>query len=124
MDLVDEQVLKHEVEIVWDLSTEEIDYVRATIAYAGTRQRSVPLPVAGMRVGYAVLSEDAPNNGNPGTFVRRVFFLKRKQGRAGGDRCFDPGGNYSFGAPMEAVDPRTVAPGERGKMTPRARGAE
>jgi hypothetical protein len=50
--------------------------------------------------------EGAPNTGQPGTFKRRVFFLKDH------DRDSEPDGVYrSPGEPCEAVDPRLISPG-------------
>lgn len=120
---IDENVIAHETEIIWEIPIAEVDYVREAVEYAGTRQRPVPWHGAGVRVGYAVLADDAPNSGNPGIFIRRVFYLKKRRGRVDGDRYFHPDGTYSSGVPTEAVDPRTVAPGKRGELTPRARGA-
>ena len=105
-----------EERIVWDEDVDVLDYVRETVALAGTRGRPVPWRGEGRRVGYAVLAPDAENNGSPGRFLRRVFFLKDY------DRDSDPGGTYSHGAPSEAVDPRTVAPGVPGKLTEAAWG--
>lgn len=107
-----EEHLEHEKEIQWEIPVGEVDYVRETTEYAGTRQRPVPCHRRGERVGYATLEEDAPNL-RPGTFLRRVFFLKPE------DRYYMPDGNYSYGAPSEAVDPRTVEPGKRGEQTER-----
>jgi hypothetical protein len=38
------------------------------------------------------------------------------------DRYFEPEGCYRHGAPAEARDPRTIAPGRRGEITDRAWG--
>ncbi|NJP98907.1 hypothetical protein HCN51_57465 [Nonomuraea sp. FMUSA5-5] len=52
----------------------------------------------------------------PRGFLRRVFWVKPH------DRSEDPGGIYAHDCPTEAVDPRTVAPGQEGYVTIRARG--
>lgn len=109
-----EYVKEHEVRIEWEQEPEQYDYVRASTQPAGTRQRPVQEPV-GERIGYGVLDSNAPNSGNPGVFIRRVFWLKE------GDRVFDPTGVYESGCPSEAVDPRTVAVGVRGDKTDRVR---
>ncbi len=100
-----------EERIVWEEDIDGLDYVRETVATAGTRQRPVPWYGDGRRVGYAVLAPDAENDGSPGSFLRRVFFLKDY------DRDSDPGGVYGRSAPSEAVDPRTVTPGVPGRLT-------
>ncbi|WP_405706344.1 DUF6009 family protein [Streptomyces sp. NBC_00069] len=70
-------------------------------------------------VGYALLKGDAPNNSDtPGTFSRRVFWVKEH------DRSEQPAGTYSSGAPTEAVDPRTVTPRTPGELTERAWGGK
>lgn len=108
-----------EQSIVWEEDIDDLDYVREFVVEANTRQRPVPWGDnrEGRRVGYAVLFADSRNDGRPGTFNRRVFFLKDY------DRDSDPEGPYSdYGAPSEAVDPRTVAPGVPGTITDRAWG--
>jgi hypothetical protein len=49
-------------------------------------------------------------------FLRRVFLLYPE------DRYFRPEGIYSYGVPIEAVDPLTVSPGILGTVTDRAIG--
>ncbi|MFF1340765.1 DUF6009 family protein [Streptomyces sp. NPDC058290] len=111
--------IKHEDEIVWTEDVSSFDYVRETLVDdARTRRRPVSWQV-GRRVGYALLREDAPSNSDaPGTFSRRLFWVKEH------DRSEQPAGTYSSGAPSEAVDPRTVAPGTPGELTERAWGGE
>ena len=106
-----------EINIVWDEDISHLDYVREIVVYARTRQRPVPWHGEGRRVGYTVLSKEAPNFAEPGEsrmFLRRLFFLLEH------DRDRDPDGVYSTGAPMEAVDPRTVRPNVKGQLTERA----
>jgi len=110
-----ESARKHEIEIVWERDPEAMEYVREKYRYAGTRQRPVPKKgIAGERVGYTVLADDAPNV-YPGQFRRRYFFLKDHDRPQGGDV-------YETGTPAEGVDPLTVEPGKPGEKTPRARG--
>lgn len=109
--------LDDEEAIVWLADIERLDYVRQTVVDAGTRRRGVrSLWTVGRIVGYAVLKPDA-RACDPGTFERRVFWLKEY------DRDSDPVGGYRTGAPAEAVDARTVRPGEEGELTDRAWGA-
>ena len=113
---MDKRALTQEECIVWEEDVETLDYVWEIVVNAGTRRRPVPWHGEGRRVGYAVLTRDAENDGLPGMFGRRLFFLK------GHDRDSAPNGVYSTGAPCEAVDPRTVRPGLRGELTERAWG--
>ncbi len=92
--------------IVWEEDIARLDYVREFRATAYSRRRPGPWRGEGRRVGYSVLRADAPNTGQPGTFKRRVFFLKDH------DRDSEPDGVYrSPGEPCEAVDPRLISPG-------------
>lgn len=110
--------LQHEIEIVWLEDIDRFDYVRETEeTSAHFRQRpNADWSEPGRMVGYSVLAPNAPNNGRPARFTRRRFWVKDY------DRSEDPNGGYSTGCPVEAVDPRTVAPGVRGRITERARG--
>lgn len=104
--------------IIWEEDIDALDYVRWNTTYAGTRRRPVPWRGEGRRVGYAVLTKHAENNtGHRGYFYRRVFFLRDH------DRDRQPEGVYATGAPIEAVDPRTVRPGVLGSVTERAWGS-
>jgi hypothetical protein len=102
-----------EESIVWEQDPATLPYVRETLAYAGTRQRPVRWRGPGRRVGYAVPRADA-RSGHPGTFTRRVFWVKPY------DRSEAPDGIYRTGCPSEGVDPLTVAPGVPGEQTARA----
>lgn len=105
-----EAQLDYEVRIEWEKDPEQYDYVRVSTKTVGTRKQGVPTPV-GVRVGYSVLSDNAPNIGRPGTFQRRVYWLKEH------DRAFEPEGVYETGTPAEAIDPTTIEPGKPGSMT-------
>lgn len=108
-----EEVMKlsSEQSIIWEEDIDRLDYVREIELPAATRQRPVPWRGEGRRVGYAVLRPDARNSGSPGTFNRRVFFLKDY------DRDTEPAGIYEIGEPAEAIDPRLVRPGVGRKTT-------
>jgi len=109
--------ISQELSIHWDEPIENLDYVRQSMAYSGTRSRPVTWRGPGRRVGYAVLQPDADNVGrHRGSFDRRVFWLKDY------DRDSDPNGVYQTGVPSEGIDPLTVAPGIWGEKTPRASG--
>lgn len=109
--------IRHEAGIVWLEDIDRFDYVREYIdTTAGTRCRPLPWRGLGRRVGYSLLAEAAPNNGTPGYFTRRLFWINDH------DRSEQPGGVYAVGVPVEAVDPRTVRPGVYGELTDRARG--
>jgi len=111
--------IQHETRICWEEAPGQYEYVRQRLETCGTRQRGVPLNGPGRRIGYAVLSEDAPGvPGRKGTFLRRVFFLKSY------DRAEIESSPYEESAPWEAVDPSTIGPGEMGKLTGTAWGRE
>jgi hypothetical protein len=99
--------------IVWEIDISRADYVREWIVPAATRRRPIAWRGPGCRVGYSVLRPDADSGGYPRQFFRRVFWLKDC------DRYYQPNGTYRTGAPMEAVDPLTVAPGVPGRLTAR-----
>lgn len=104
--------MTHEEEIVWVDDPGKYDYVREGVTVHPTRRRPVIQP--GRVVGYGVLRAGAPNCGHPGTFKRRVFWVRPH------DRSEEPDGVYMGGLPAEAVDPRTVAagvPGKTGRIT-------
>ncbi len=93
--------LQYEESICWLEDISGLRYVRE-IVFIAARWRRKPLRcAAGRVVGYSVLRSDAPNNGLPGTFTRRIFWLA----------THDP---YDAVAPYEAVAPASVVPGRRG----------
>jgi hypothetical protein len=86
-------------------------YVRETVSRDEPRRRGRPARHREFRVvGWTNLRGDARNNGAAGYFTRRVFWVKP----------YDP--YPGSGAPSEAVDPLTVAPGAPGRLTRRAWG--
>lgn len=117
-DLTVQQYLAFEEAIVWTEDVSDMDYVRQSMEFfASTRRRPVAWRGVGRRVGYSVLRGDAPSDdGWPGRFVRRIFWLKPN------DRSEQPHGVYERMAPSEAVDPRTINPGVWGDLTDRAWG--
>ena len=102
--------ITHEVAIVWDVNPYELDWVRETRTTASTRRGPIRCPG---RIGYSILGPDAPNAGYARMFHRRVFWLKPH------DRGASSDSGYQVGAPVEAVDPTTVAPGIPGRVTER-----
>ena len=114
--LITEDELVHEDDLVWleDIST--LDYVRQSLDRLPTRRGKPPYHRDGRMVGYALLGPDAKPSRSSGTFRRRVFWLLPH------DRDTDPEGLYATGAPAEAVDPRTLAPGSKGCKTERSEG--
>lgn len=119
MSLVSSDGLEHEERIVWVRDPREMEYVREKTGTAGTRTQPYPKHRvgAGELVGYAVLTEDAPNVGRPGTFERRYFTLKDHDRPQSGD-------TYESGTPAEGVDPLTIFPGVAGKATLRSENAD
>ncbi|MEU8892972.1 DUF6009 family protein [Streptomyces sp. NPDC048442] len=105
--------LVHEVEIVW-LEEPDHDYVRQALDKQPKRRGQPRYARDGRLIGYANLSPDAQASYDSGLFTRRTFFLLPH------DRSHAPHGDYEVGAPLEAVDPSTVRPGEPGRKTPRS----
>lgn len=114
--LIAEDELVHEDDFVWleDIST--LDYVRQSLDRLPTRRGKPAYHRDGRMVGYAVLGSGAKPSRSSGTFRRRVFWLLPH------DRDTEPEGLYATGAPAEAVDPRTLAPGSKGCKTERSEG--
>jgi len=110
--------LADEEEIVWLEGIDHLPYVREVVyEYANFRQRPIRWTGSGRLVGYSTLRQDARSR-TPGWFVRRVFLVQPH------DRSEQPNGTYVTGCPGEGVDPLTVAPGIRGKITRRAWGCD
>ncbi|MFI7643525.1 DUF6009 family protein [Nonomuraea sp. NPDC049400] len=108
--------LVHEENLVWLEDIETLDYVRQSLERVHRRRGKPPYRRPGRLVGYAELLPDAKASRASGSFIRRVFWL------APHDRDQQPDGFYAAAAPSEAVDPRTVAPGEVGDKTERSQG--
>jgi hypothetical protein len=100
-----------ESDIVWLINLDQVDYVRSFETHESTRVRKPPWWPESL-VGYSTISPNARSN--YGTFKRRVFLLRDH------DRPNDPRGVYRYGAPSEAVDPRTIRPSYGGQLTARA----
>ncbi|MEW1701049.1 DUF6009 family protein [Streptomyces sp. NPDC093249] len=114
--LIEPEQLSSETELVWLEDIAPLDYVRQTLDRLATRRGRPAYHRAGRMVGYALLGPQARSSRASGTFVRRVFWLLPH------DRDGQPAGLYASGAPSEAVDPRTVAPGVKGYKTQRSEG--
>ncbi|MFE7778537.1 DUF6009 family protein [Streptomyces sp. NPDC057445] len=114
--LIAEDEIAHEAELVWLEDPSNLDYVRQSLDRLPTRRGKPAYRRDGRMVGYALLGPAAKPSRSSGTFRRRVFWLLPH------DRDTDPGGLYSSGAPAEAVDPRTLAPGSKGRKTQRSEG--
>jgi hypothetical protein len=111
--------LQDEEEIIWLIDPSGLDYVRQFLnCYAcrrDTKPRRGDYPGQGL-VGYAILKPEAKAKG--GLYKRRYFWLNSN------DRYYKPQGVYKHGCPSEAVDPRTIKPGEPGEITDRCMGEE
>ncbi|WP_225839688.1 DUF6009 family protein [Streptomyces sp. NK08204] len=114
--LIEEAEIAHEAEIVWLEDVGRLDYVRQSLDRLPTRRGKPAYHRDGRMVGYAQLGPHAKPSRSSGTFRRRVFWLLPH------DRDTAPGGLYATGAPAEAVDPRTLAPGSKGRKTERSEG--
>ncbi|MFF9347102.1 DUF6009 family protein [Streptomyces sp. NPDC014734] len=117
--LIGPEDLTHEIDIVWVASDiGELDYVRQALDRVRGRRSAPPFHRDGRLVGYAVLGDDAKPSRASGTHLRRVFWV------APHDRDSAPEGLYKFGAPSEAVDPRTVEARVEGCKTVRSQATE
>ncbi|NNN31852.1 transcription factor [Streptomyces sp. S3(2020)] len=114
--LIAEDELVHEDDFVWLEDIDTLDYVRQSLDRLPTRRGKPAYHRDGRMVGYALLGSGAKPSRSSGTFRRRVFWLLPH------DRDTDPEGLYATGAPAEAVDPRTLAPGSKGCKTERSEG--
>lgn len=112
--LIAEDEIEHEAAVVWLEDISCLDYVRQTLDRLPTRRGRPAYHRDGRMVGYAQLGPGAKPSRSSGTFRRRVFWLLPH------DRDTAPEGLYATGAPVEAVDPRTVAPGSKGTKTRRS----
>ncbi|MGW6410523.1 DUF6009 family protein [Streptomyces vinaceus] len=106
----------HEVDLVWLEDISRLDYVRQSLDRLPTRRGRPAYHRDGRMVGYALLGPKAKPSRSSGTFRRRVFWLLPH------DRDTAPEGLYATGAPAEAVDARTLAPGNKGRKTERSEG--
>ena len=84
----------------------DLPYVREVELFTARRRGRPRFSWDGILLGYAEVDGRRP--------VRRVWWVKPY------DRALDPHGVYRTGCPCEAVDPRTIALGVEGDMTPRA----
>jgi len=110
--------IQHEAEIVWLENINQLDYVREYLStHERFRRRRPRWERNGRLVGYSRLRTDAPNNGYPQSFTRRLFWLAPHDRDSAPDDVYGQGG-----LPCEGVDPRTVAPGVPGEKTLRACG--
>ncbi|MFJ8547220.1 DUF6009 family protein [Streptomyces sp. NPDC093586] len=114
--LIAEDDLAHEEGLVWLEDISRLDYVRQSLDRLPTRRGKPAYHRDGRLVGYARLGAAAKPSRSSGTFRRRVFWLLPH------DRDADPEGLYATGAPAEAVDPRTLTPGNKGHKTERSEG--
>lgn len=103
-----------EEQIAWLVDPMSLRYVRSDVREIFSRRKGKPpaeLLPPGKLVGYSELRKDAPHNRvGPMNFTRRLFWVEDHDPYDGG------------GAPIEAVDPLTVAPGVWGWVTDRAWG--
>ncbi|GKQ33535.1 DUF6009 family protein [Streptomyces sp. A012304] len=110
--------LAAETEIVWTVPIDDLDYVRESLDITKRRSGKPPYHQPGRLVGYANLAPNTTATRDSGRYDRRTFWLLPR------DRSESDDSPYTTYAPLEAVDPRTVAPGCPGRLTRRAlRGA-
>ncbi|MGF1430173.1 DUF6009 family protein [Kitasatospora sp. LaBMicrA B282] len=114
--LIGEDEISHEIDLVWLEDITRLDYVRQSLDRLPTRRGKPAYHRDGRMVGYALLGPQAKPSPSSGTFRRRVFWLLPH------DRDTDPDGLYATGAPAEAVDTLSLAPGSKGRKTERSEG--
>ncbi|MFF8610924.1 DUF6009 family protein [Streptomyces sp. NPDC015346] len=114
--LISDDEIKHETELVWLEDIEQLDYVRQSLDRLPTRSGRPAYFRDGRMVGYAILGPDSKASRASGTFRRRVFWLLPH------DRDTVPEGLYRASGPSEGIDPRTLAPGIKGRKTERSEG--
>ncbi|MPY49960.1 DUF6009 family protein [Streptomyces acidicola] len=114
--LIAEDEIIHEAELVRLEDTAALDYVRQSLDRLPTRLVRPACRQDGRMAGYALLGPKAEPSRSSGPFRRRVFWLLPY------DRDTNPDGLYATGAPAKAVDPRTLAPGSKGRKTERSEG--
>jgi hypothetical protein len=100
-----DEPVPNEEAVIWLEDVSTLPYVRENFAITHRRQSRIPYGGEGRVVGYTILSKNAPRRsvddfGRP-EFLRRVFILTE------GDRANQLALKYY---PMEAVDPRSIAP--------------
>ncbi|MFC7979050.1 DUF6009 family protein [Streptomyces cinereoruber] len=106
--------LTEEVEVVWLEDIDTLDYVRQSLDRVNSRTGKPRYERDGRLVGYTNLAKNATRDPDSGLWPRRTFFLLPH------DRDSNPTGDYAVGAPGEAIDPRTIAPGNAGAKTLRS----
>ncbi|MEV7930565.1 DUF6009 family protein [Kitasatospora sp. NPDC088779] len=106
-----------ETDIVWLEPVDDLPYVRESLYITKRRRGRPPYHGTGRLVGYADLDPAATATRDSGRFDRRIFVLQPT------DRGQCPDTPYTTYAPLEAVDPHTVAPGRPGRLTERAWGS-
>ncbi|MFE0810123.1 DUF6009 family protein [Streptomyces sp. NPDC058848] len=114
--LIEEDEIAYGADLVWLEDTGGLDYVRQSPDRLLNRRGKPPYHRDGRMVGHALLGPEAKPLRTSGAFRRRVFWLLPH------DRDSDPKGLHATGAPAEAVDPRTLAPGGKGRKTERSEG--
>jgi hypothetical protein len=103
------RVVPNEVRIILVRSLEGLDYVRERYALHMRRVGSIRIAANEILIGWSELSPKA--TGINWSFFRRVFFLRK----------YDA---YSPGRPTEAIDPRSIVVGFRGRRLSPAGGVE
>ncbi|MCA9224837.1 MAG: hypothetical protein KDA47_04465 [Planctomycetales bacterium] len=97
--------LSFEKSIVWLEPLDSLDFVREAVV-DNARSRRGPLGSPNMIVlGYSKLTPDAPRDPVTGAYTRRLFYWKPSDAQRNMNDF-----------PADAVDPRSVLPGQRGEL--------
>ncbi|MFH8739400.1 DUF6009 family protein [Streptomyces sp. NPDC017964] len=108
-----------EAEVVWLEDPTDLDYVRQALDKVSTRKGKPRYERDGRLIGYTNLTPKAPRSAGSGLWARRTFYLLPHDRPNQPD---DPECPYTVGSPLEAIDPRTIAPGKVGEKTARSQG--
>ncbi|MET8212513.1 DUF6009 family protein [Streptomyces sp. NPDC005373] len=111
--------LAQEAEVVWLEDPTDLDYVRQALDKVGTRKGKPRYERDGRLIGYTNLAPKATRSAGSGLWARRTFYLLPHDRPNCPD---DPECPYTVGSPLEAIDPRTIAPGKVGQKTARSQG--
>ena len=100
----DQDPLAYERSILWIKNIDHVRFVRTVeVRCARSRRGALNLSSGERVIGYAKLTSNAPRDRKTDCFTRRLFYLKPSDS------------DEQSSVPKDAVDPRTILPGVRGK---------
>jgi Family of unknown function (DUF6009) len=97
--------LSYEQSIVWLQPLAGLDFVRvAFIRNSKSRRGALSVKGSSMVLGYAKLTEDAPQDRETGRYTRRIFYLKEEDSLLNMNQF-----------PQGSIDPRSILPSVAGE---------